>query len=185
MAHARLRRYNFIIILEKLKDKNYAKAIEKFFGVDGVTKKRSAFCERASQRANLLHPANITKETRQELANLNELDLRLYNNLSDCGNEYNFGHLQFSARVKRGRNKFFSKMMHGIYWFCHYIAHPKHNIFAQYYVRKLLLHKCNTQLRIHQKSIRIKAVLLTKPWCNLHDALPCALRQQPAGIHQP
>jgi hypothetical protein len=104
VANARLRRYNFIIILEKLKDKNYARAIEKFFGVDGVTKKRSAFCERASHRANLLHPANITKETRQELANLNELDLdlRLYNNLSDCENEYNFGHVQFSARVKGG-----------------------------------------------------------------------------------
>ncbi|KAL3790935.1 hypothetical protein HJC23_004917 [Cyclotella cryptica] len=94
VANARLRRYNFIVILERLADERYASAIEQFFGVPGVTNRRSAFCERSSRKANKMNPLVVTNETRQILERLNEVDLRLYNEISDCGvEEYEFGRL--------------------------------------------------------------------------------------------
>lgn len=104
VANARLRRYNFIVILEKLKESAYINAVEQFFGVKGVARKRGAFCEKASHAANALNPFNITNETLQKLTNLNEFDLRLYNDMSDCGEEYNFGQIQFDTRVKPKAN---------------------------------------------------------------------------------
>lgn len=101
VANARLRRYNFVVILEKLKDPGYVNAMEQFFGVKGVTKKRGAFCEKASHNANTLNPINITNETRHELAKLNQVDLRLYNDLMDCGEKsHDFGKQLFGSRVK-------------------------------------------------------------------------------------
>jgi hypothetical protein len=103
VANARLRRYNFIVILEKLKDKQYVNAVEQFFGVSGLTKRKGAFCERASHKANVMYPLNITNESRQKLAELNEVDLRLYNDLSNCeSTTYDFG--KFHIRVNRPNN---------------------------------------------------------------------------------
>lgn len=98
VANARLRRYNFIVVLERLADQKYAAAIERFFGVPGVTKRRSAFCERSSRKANKMNPLIITNETRERLIRLNEVDIRLYNDISDCGEEYAFGKLD-PARI--------------------------------------------------------------------------------------
>ena len=97
VANSRLRRYNFIFVLEKLKDAKYVAAIEKFFNVTGAKKRRSAYCEKASRKANEINPANITNETLTTLAKLNEIDLRLYHDLTDCNDEYDFG--KFYARV--------------------------------------------------------------------------------------
>ena len=49
VAHARLRRYNLIFVLEKLKDAKYVAAIEQFFGVTGVKKRKPPYCEIASR----------------------------------------------------------------------------------------------------------------------------------------
>ncbi|KAL7489056.1 hypothetical protein ACHAW6_014640 [Cyclotella cf. meneghiniana] len=98
VTNARLRRYNFIVVLERLADQKYAAAIERFFGVPGVTKRRSAFCERSSRKANKMNPLIITNETRERLIRLNEVDIRLYNDISDCGEEYAFGKLD-PARI--------------------------------------------------------------------------------------
>lgn len=83
-AKAKLLRYNFIVVLEKLKDPIYAKAIEDFFGVPGVTKQRGAYCERNSHLANRKYPLVIKNETKEKLVHLNELDVTLYTELAGC-----------------------------------------------------------------------------------------------------
>ena len=83
-AKAKLLRYNFIVVLEKLKDVRYAKAIEDLFGVPGVTQKRGAYCERNSHLANRRYPLVVTNETRKKLVHLNELDVTLYKELTSC-----------------------------------------------------------------------------------------------------
>ncbi|KAL7530341.1 hypothetical protein ACHAXR_003437 [Thalassiosira sp. AJA248-18] len=83
-AKAKLLRYNMIIVLEKLTDPAYAKAIEDFFGVPGVTTRRGAYCERAGRTANKMNPLEIKNETRKRLMDLNEADIGLYNELTDC-----------------------------------------------------------------------------------------------------
>ena len=90
VARARLSQYNMIIVLEWLKDPAYAKAVEDFFGVPGVTKKRMAFCERTSRQANRIVPLVIKNETIDKLTNLNEVDIGLYKELTDCDNKYEF-----------------------------------------------------------------------------------------------
>ena len=101
VALARLLRYNFIVILEELENKQYADSIEDFFGVKGVRKKRGAFCEGSSRKANALNPINITHETLTKLHDLNEYDLRLYNHLKNCGNKYEFGKANFATRINK------------------------------------------------------------------------------------
>ena len=101
VALARLLRYNFIVILEELKNEQYADAIEQFFGVKGVRKRRKAFCEKSSAKANALNPINITQEILAKLHDLNEYDLRLYNDLNNCGNKYEFGDVNFATKINK------------------------------------------------------------------------------------
>jgi len=70
VAFYRLHRYNFIVILEKLKDEEYVTAVEDFFGVEGITLKRGAPGEQAARKANALYPLNITNETMNSLQEL-------------------------------------------------------------------------------------------------------------------
>eukprot|EP00956_Cyclotella_meneghiniana_P013108 scaffold18805_cov95-Cyclotella_meneghiniana.AAC.2 len=78
-----------------------AHAIEQFFGVKGVRKRRKAFCEKSSAKANALNPINITQEILAKLHDLNEYDLRLYNDLNNCGNKYEFGDVNFATKINK------------------------------------------------------------------------------------
>ena len=99
-AMAKLYRYNFIVVLEKLSDPNYVSAVEKFFDFTGVSRKRAAFCEAASHKANEMNPLLIRNETVEKLTNLNEADVQLYNKLTGClgrdSGSYNFPKLDRS-----------------------------------------------------------------------------------------
>ena len=91
----KLLRYNFIIILEWLQDPEYVLAVEKFFGVPGITEKKSAFCERSSHYANKMIPLSINNRTLDRLTELNEVDINLYQELTNCSggddeHKYNF-----------------------------------------------------------------------------------------------
>ena len=91
VAKAKLLRYNLVIVLERLRDPDYAAAVEKFFGVPGVTARRSAACVRLSRQANRAVPLRIKNETMKRLIDLNEVDIGLYKELTDCeGSEYGF-----------------------------------------------------------------------------------------------
>ncbi|KAL3811148.1 LOW QUALITY PROTEIN: hypothetical protein ACHAXA_001363 [Cyclostephanos tholiformis] len=84
MAKTKLFRYNFIVVLEWLSDPEYASAVESFFGVPGVTQKRSAFCERSAHTANKLVPLTINNHTLNKLTELNQVDIKLYKEITDC-----------------------------------------------------------------------------------------------------
>lgn len=83
-ARAVLHRFNFIIILEQLKDPKYVSAVENFFGVPGLTEQKSAWCEKESHKANTMFPLEVKKETLQQLTAYNMMDIELYNNISKC-----------------------------------------------------------------------------------------------------
>ncbi|KAL3801888.1 hypothetical protein ACHAW5_008674 [Stephanodiscus triporus] len=98
MAKTKLLRYNFIVVVEWLSDPEYASAVESFFGVPGVTARRSAYCEHSSHKANKLVPLTIENHTLDKLSELNVADINLYKDLTDCLDEdddqgYNFPQL--------------------------------------------------------------------------------------------
>ena len=70
--------------LEKLSDPVYANAIEQLFGVPGIRDKCAAFCERTSHKANSMVPLTLRNETIERLTDLNEVDIGLYKELTDC-----------------------------------------------------------------------------------------------------
>jgi len=96
VAKTMLLRYNFIVVLEKLKDVEYVNAVEKMFGVPGITQRGSAYCERTSHKANEMIPLKIEDDTLQRLTRLNRVDIGLYKEFTDCLNDdkgdhkYNF-----------------------------------------------------------------------------------------------
>ena len=92
LAKEKLFRYNFIVVLEKLKDQKYATAVEDFFGVPGITTKKTSLCEPEAARFNKKYPLNIQNKTIARLTNLNEFDIKLYHSLTDClkSGEYDF-----------------------------------------------------------------------------------------------
>ena len=73
-----------VIVLENLSDPVYARAVEDFFGMPGVTKRRGAFCERSSRKANEMVPLKIKRNTMKNLKDLNKVDTGLYKELTDC-----------------------------------------------------------------------------------------------------
>jgi hypothetical protein len=99
MAKTKLLRYNFVVVLEWLRDPEYVSAVESFFGVPGVTQKRSAYCERAAHTANKLVPLTINNHTLNRLIELNQVDINLYKEITDCyidgDNERRYDFLQF------------------------------------------------------------------------------------------
>jgi hypothetical protein len=69
--------------------------VEQFFGVPGVTEQRSSGCEPYSHLANKMSPLSINNRTLDRLTELNEVDINLYEELTNClvGNnekKYNF-----------------------------------------------------------------------------------------------
>ena len=83
-ARAVLYRFNVIIILEKLKDPEYVSAMENFFGVAGLAKKQSAWCEPVSHEANSKFPLEVNNTTFQRLTARNQIDVDLYNDIASC-----------------------------------------------------------------------------------------------------
>ena len=77
-------KYNFIAVIEKFSDPGYVQAVEDFFGVPGLTKKSSPYCERQSHKANEKVPLIIPDDTRAKLTSLNKVDIHLYNRLTNC-----------------------------------------------------------------------------------------------------
>ena len=92
VARSRVLRYNFIMVIEKLRDPNYVLALERFFGVIGLSQIKHPYCEKESHQANEKNPLVIRNDTRERLTKLNELDIKLYRELSWCLNngKYNF-----------------------------------------------------------------------------------------------
>ena len=84
IALSKVYRYNMIIVIEKLRDPSYVKAVEDFFGVDGLLERGKPFCERDSHRANLMFPLDVKDETREALRRLNGVDIELYRGLTKC-----------------------------------------------------------------------------------------------------
>ena len=84
VAKMKLLRYNLIVVLEWLSDPEYASAVESFFGVPGVTRKRSAYCEGRAHTANELVPLKTDNHTLEKLTVLNQVDTSLYEELTDC-----------------------------------------------------------------------------------------------------
>jgi hypothetical protein len=91
-AAAKLLRYNFIVVIEKLSDPKYVAAVEAFFGVPGVKKKKMPLCEPVSNDANKLNPLVIKNSTLAKLTELNKFDIMLYERLTECleSRSYNF-----------------------------------------------------------------------------------------------
>lgn len=93
VAKRRVMRYNLIVVVEKLRDPEYVKAIEQMFGVEGITKRSVPYCERSSHKANSKNPLVIQNSTLDRLTRLNSLDIKFYNELGGCLNQeasYNF-----------------------------------------------------------------------------------------------
>lgn len=93
IAEKKLLQYNFIVVLEKLKDPTYVSAVEAFFGgVPGLTKKKSSLCEPVADKSNKLYPLVIKNDTLANLRNLNKFDIMLYERLTGClkSGQYNF-----------------------------------------------------------------------------------------------
>ncbi len=84
VARKRVFRYNLIIVMEKLSDPEYVDAIEKFFGVKGVTMRKMPYCEKESHEANRKFPLVVSDEVREKLTTLNRLDIDLYHELTNC-----------------------------------------------------------------------------------------------------
>ena len=91
IAKEKLSRYNIIIALEKLKDPKYVAALENYFGVPGITQKKSSLCEPEADRANRDNLLTVPNETLTTLKDLNALDTT-YKSLTDCleNGKYNF-----------------------------------------------------------------------------------------------
>ena len=81
------------MVVDKLHDPAYVKAIEDMFGLSGITKRSVPYCERPSHKANSDYPLVIQNSTMQRLKELNSLDISFYNQIGGCLNNhtsYNF-----------------------------------------------------------------------------------------------
>mmetsp|Transcript_13910 Transcript_13910/g.30325 ORF Transcript_13910/g.30325 Transcript_13910/m.30325 type:complete len:746 (+) Transcript_13910:15-2252(+) len=91
VAKAKLLRYNFIVISEMLQRPTYAAAVERFFGVPGVTERRNhPWCEVESHYSNERIPLVIQNETLNKLTILNKIDIGLYHEIKDCLDEEDY-----------------------------------------------------------------------------------------------
>jgi len=88
VAREKIMRYNLVVITEMLGVPEYAAAVDRFFGVPGVADRgRGPWCEPESHRANQKVPLVIRNETLNNLTRLNEIDIGLYHEMSDCLDE--------------------------------------------------------------------------------------------------
>ena len=98
VARAKLYRYNFIVINEMLKHPEYVKAIDRFFGVPGVGNRDvHPWCEVETAYTNKRVPLVVKNDTIDRLARLNEIDIGLYREMTDCPDEGTHDFLSFDA----------------------------------------------------------------------------------------
>lgn len=85
VAKAKLLRYNFVVVIERLGDPAYAASVDRFFGVPGSANRDvHPWCEVEAQYTNKKIPVPYRNETLERLARLNEIDIGLYRELTDC-----------------------------------------------------------------------------------------------------
>lgn len=97
VARQKIKRYNAVIVTEKLKDPKYVAALERFFGVPGINqRKHQPWCQLESYYLNDKYPLELKPDTMKQLTVLNNFDINLYDEMIDCFNrissngEYNF-----------------------------------------------------------------------------------------------
>ena len=85
IARGKLSRYNLVVITEWLRDPKYASAIERMFGVPGVSRNDYyPWCELESHAANEMIPLSVKNETLEKLTASNRFDRYLYDEFSEC-----------------------------------------------------------------------------------------------------
>jgi hypothetical protein len=85
IAKSKLLRYNFIVLIEQLSNPTYVNAVERFFGVPGVSNRDvHPWCEVEAQYTNKKIPVPYNKETIDALTELNAVDIQLYNEMTNC-----------------------------------------------------------------------------------------------------
>lgn len=85
IAKSKLLRYNFIVLIEQLSNPTYVNAIERFFGVPGVSNRDvHPWCEVEAQYTNKKIPVPYNKDTIDALTRLNAVDIQLYNEMTNC-----------------------------------------------------------------------------------------------------
>jgi hypothetical protein len=89
MARQNFYAYNLILVLEWLKNKDYVHSIETMLGVVGLDKKRNMWCGKQAAAANEMYPLEISNETMNNISRYNQIDLLLYQELTQCPN-FNF-----------------------------------------------------------------------------------------------
>ena len=83
--------YHLVIVMEWLKDERYVESLERLFGgVTGLSKRNDyMLCYRPTKMANELVPLNITEEDREILKKNNQVDTKIYSELTSCGGNAN------------------------------------------------------------------------------------------------
>jgi hypothetical protein len=77
--------YDLVIVIEWLKNPTYVKYLETFFGLRGINRKRTdMWCGTESAKANRDVPLLVSNETMERIAQLNEIDKILYDELTRC-----------------------------------------------------------------------------------------------------
>ena len=89
-AHAELHGYDIIINTNWLNDTEYVQSIQNYFGVGGFRHAAAyasihLYCARESRIANARVPLLVRKDTMELLRQGNDIDLRLYHDLTGCG----------------------------------------------------------------------------------------------------
>ncbi|KAL3816243.1 hypothetical protein ACHAXA_002189 [Cyclostephanos tholiformis] len=98
VARAKLFRYNLIVINEMLKHPEYVNAIDRFFGVPGVGNRDvHPWCEVETAYTNKRVPLVVRNETIDRLTKLNEIDVGLYREMTDCSAQGAHDFLSFDA----------------------------------------------------------------------------------------
>ncbi|KAL3791687.1 hypothetical protein HJC23_003944 [Cyclotella cryptica] len=90
IAARKILRYNFIVVIEKMSDPIYIAAVERFFGVPGITQKKQSLCESEANKANEMNPLVIQNDTLTQLKYLNKFDIMLYQRLTECLEDGNY-----------------------------------------------------------------------------------------------
>ena len=105
LAKERLFRYNLIFAYERFSDEVYIHSIEEFFGVDGFNKASDMWCGWQAHDANEKIPLAVGFEHVLRLTRLNEIDIRLYKEVTSCDYvSYGAGHL-FGANASRFQSR--------------------------------------------------------------------------------
>jgi len=89
VAREKLRKFDFIIITERLKDHSYTRAIEDIFGVPGFYR-TNVNCGKIMKKLNDRYPPSIDSKIWDEVKVMNELDIKLYKEFTTCENGIKF-----------------------------------------------------------------------------------------------